>query len=171
MNKLIKAVLVVLFLITSSVQAAPLSVFSGWTLVASDGRQAFDAEYLFNKLEGTKVDNWNNDSYYGKRASQGVNSGSLVLAHHFLLGKSDNFLSYYNIFSPDRSSSTNLGNMFGFAAHWTMSCGSDEIEGTVTVAVPEPGSLLLLGARLAWIGSRASSFEAISFIFRLFGTK
>ncbi len=60
----------------------------------------------------------------------------------------DNLLSYYSIFSFDLSNITNLGKTFGFAAHWTMSCGNDEIEGATSVSVPEPGPLLVLGLGL-----------------------
>lgn len=243
MKKLIKNGLLALFACASFAQAAPLSVFNGWTQLANEdgvgsggyvgpgyGGQAFDAEYLFYKLEGNKlsvglqtgfdvisnngylysdgrryytgdlalsfdgnannyeyavdfgnatrgyntnaaisagnstqdtdaaglykVTQWNNDIYYGQSAPYGVDAGSLLVtanSSNFWQGSSvglDNLLSYYSIFSFDLSNIANLGSTFGFAAHWTMSCGNDEIEGSTSISVPEPGPLLLLGLGL-----------------------
>lgn len=243
MKKLIKSALAVLFVGASVVQAAPLSVFNGWTQLAQEdgvgsggyvgpgiGGQAFDAEYLFYKLEGSKlsvglqtgfnvisdtgylhsdgiryyngdlalsfdnnssnyeyaidfgnatrgyntgakisagnstvdkdaaglykVSQWNNDIHFGQSAPYGMDAGTLVLAgnsSNFWQGTgvgSDSLTSYYSIFSFDLSNIANLGKTFGFAAHWTMSCGNDEIEGSTSVSVPEPGPLLLLGLGL-----------------------
>ena len=39
-----------------------------------------------------------------------------------------------------------LGNEFGL--HWTMQCGNDVIEGSDAVQVPEPATIILLGAGL-----------------------
>ena len=230
-------------LVSGAVSAAPLNIFNGWNQLANEdgvgaggyvgpgiGGQAFDAEYLFYKLEGTKlsvalqtgfdiisdkgyrhsdgrqyfngdlalsfdgnannyeyavdfgnatrgyntgakisagsagkdtdvaglykVTQWNNDILYGQSAPYGMDAGSLILAgnsSNFLQGNAlglDNLLSYYSIFSFDLSNITNLSQTFGFAAHWTMSCGNDEIEGSTTITVPEPGPLLLLGLGL-----------------------
>lgn len=230
-------------LVVTSVNAAPLNLFNGWNMLANEdgvgsggyvgpgyGGQAFDAEYLFYKLEGTvlsvglqtgfdvisdagyvhsdgrryfngdlalsfdgnannyeyavdfgnatrgyntdakisagnstkdkdvsglyKVTQWNNDIYYQQSAPYGMDAGSLILASNasnFLQGSAfglDNLLSYYSVFSFDLSNIANLGQTFGFAAHWTMSCGNDEIEGATTITVPEPGPLLLLGLGL-----------------------
>lgn len=241
MKQIIKLIIASSIAIVSSVSAAPLNVFSGWNILANEdgvgsggyvgpgyGGQKFDAEYLFYKLEGSKlsvglqtgfdvisddgylhsdgrryyngdlalsfdgntsnyeyavdfgnstrgynsnaaisagatdkdaaglysVTQWNNDIYYGQSVPYGMDSGSLVLAgngSNFSQGSAlgfDNLLSYYSIFSFDLSNITNLGQTFGFAAHWTMSCGNDEIEGATTISVPEPGPLLLLGLGL-----------------------
>jgi PEP-CTERM motif len=243
MNKFLKYILASSLVLCVETNAAPLNIFSGWNMLANEdgvgsggyvgpgyGGQAFDAEYLFYKLEGNKlsvglqtgfdvitnngyrhtdgrryyngdlalsfdgntsnyeyaidfgnatrgynkgdkisaggitqdtdtaglykVTKWNNDIYYGQSAPYGMDAGSLVLAAksaNFSQGKSvglDNLLSYYSIFSFDLSNITNLGQTFGFAAHWTMSCGNDEIEGATTISVPEPGPLMLLGLGL-----------------------
>ena len=243
MKKLIKNALVMLFVGASVVQAAPLSVFNGWTQLAQEdgvgsggyvgpgiGGQAFDAEYLFYKLEGSKlsvglqtgfdvisdngflysadnrryytgdlalsfdnnssnyeyaidfgnatrgyntgakisagnstqdkdaaglykVTQWNNDIHFGQSAPYGMDAGTLVLGankSNFWQGSSGSgdLKSFYSIFSFDLSNIANLGQTFGFAAHWTMSCGNDEIEGSTTISVPEPGPLLLLGLGL-----------------------
>lgn len=249
MKGLLKILSFSLVTLVSGVNAAPLSVFNGWNLLANEdgvgsggyvgpgyGGQAFDAEYLFYKLEGNvltlglqtgfdiisdagylysdgrryfngdlalsfdgnannyeyaidfgnvtrgyttsnasvggvnisagnttqnkdaaglyKVSSWNNDIYFQQSAPYGMDAGSLVLAansSNFLQGSGvglDNLLSYYSIFSFDLGSIANLGQTFGFAAHWTMSCGNDEIEGAASISVPEPGPLLLLGLGL-----------------------
>jgi hypothetical protein len=249
MKGLLKILSISLISLVSVANASPLSVFNGWNLLANEdgvgsggyvgpgyGGQAFDAEYLFYKLEGNllsvglqtgfdilsdagymhsdgrryfngdlalsfdgnansyeyavdfgnvtrgyttsnasvggvnisagnttqnkdaaglyKVSGWNNDIYYQQSAPYGMDAGSLIVAansSNFLQGSGvglDNLLSYYSIFSFDLGSIANLGQTFGFAAHWTMSCGNDEIEGTTSISVPEPGPLLLLGLGL-----------------------
>ena len=58
----------------------------------------------------------------------------------------------------DKSTSFNL------FAHWTMSCGNDEVNGNVTVAadtrapapVPEPGTIALFGIGLAGLAGGAA---------------
>lgn len=239
MKKMIKAALVSLLAMTAAVQAAPLSVFNGWNMLANEdgvgsggyvgpgyGGQKFDAEYLFYKLEGTKlavglqtgfdvisntgylhtdgrryyngdlalsfdgdtgnyeyavdfgnatlgynsgakisaggstqdtdaaglyrVTTWNNDIYYGQSAPYGMDAGNLVLAANagnFWQGSatgSDGLKSFYSMFAFDLSNIAGLGDVFGFAAHWTMSCGNDEIEGSTVISVPEPSGWMLL---------------------------
>ena len=102
------------------------------------------------------VSAWNNDIYFGQSAPYGMDGGSLLVAANAtnfqegtgpgnLMGQ----LSYYNIFTFDLSNIAGLSQTFGFAAHWTMSCGNDEVEGSTQLTqVAEPGSLLLLGLGL-----------------------
>lgn len=64
MKKMIFVTMIALILVAGNAFAAPLSVFdNSWTMIADDdgvvgpggGGQAFDAEYLFYKLEGTEL--------------------------------------------------------------------------------------------------------------------
>lgn len=220
--------------------AAPLNVFNGWNMLANDdgvytngfvdpgwGGQAFDAEYLFYKLDGSllsvglqtgfnihkndgfkydgkfyyagdlglsfdgntsnyeyavdfgnkargyntnaaisagagdtdaaglyRVTTWNNDIHFNQSAPYAMDAGNLLVA-----ANSGNFiegtgtlagnLSYYNIFIFDLSHIAGLGQSFTFNAHWTMSCGNDEIEGGAQITkVSEPGSILMFALGL-----------------------
>ncbi len=65
-------------------------------------------------------------------------------------------ISFYNQVSFNLTNILGAGSSLqSFGAHWTMSCGNDEIHGTATV--PEPGTIALLGiglAGLAGVGAR-----------------
>lgn len=101
-----------------------------------------------------RVTTWNNDIHFNQSAPYAMDAGSLVVAANatnFVEGTGTlaGNLSYYNIFTFDLGSITGLGQSFGFDAHWTMSCGNDEIEGGAQITkVSEPGSILLLGLGL-----------------------
>lgn len=104
------------------------------------------------------VSAWNNDIVPAHMQSvpYGMDGGALVVAANGAnfqegsgAGNLPGQLSYYNIFSFDLSNIAGLSQTFGFAAHWTMSCGNDEVEGSTQITqVAEPGSLLLLGLGL-----------------------
>lgn len=227
--------------LSASVLATPLNVFNGWNVLANDdgvytngfvdpgwGGQAFDAEHLFYKLDGSllsvglqtgfnihkndgykfsdgkwyyagdlalsfdgntsnyeyaidfgnkargyntnaaisagagdkdaaglyRVTTWNNDIHFTQSAPYAMDAGTLLVAANATnfaegTGTLAGNLSYYNIFTFDLSNIAGLGQSFGFSAHWTMSCGNDEIEGGAQITkVSEPGTFLLLGLGL-----------------------
>ncbi len=96
-----------------------------------------------------KANSWNNDIAFGQSAPYGVSSGSLLLAANagnFSQGSGtvNGDKSYFTMFTFDLSNITGLQPNFVLDAHWTMSCGNDEIDGRVAlVKVPEPSPLLL----------------------------
>ncbi len=236
------ATLLALGSLSISALATPLSVFNGWNLLANDdgvyangfvdpgwGGQAFDAEHLFYKLDGSRlsvglqtgfnihkndgykhsdgkwyyagdlalsfdgsastyeyaidfgnsahgyfskaaisagvgsadlaglyrVTAWNNDIYYGQSAPYAMDAGTLLVAANTTnftegTGTLAGNLSYYSIFSFDLGAIEGLGQSVALHAHWTMSCGNDEIEGAAQFAqVPEPSSSWLWALGLA----------------------
>ena len=241
-----------------SAAAAPLNVFDGWNLLSNDdgvyandfvdpgwGGQAFDAEYLFYKVEGSSlsiglqtgfniqanggyqhsdgrkyyagdlglsfdgdnstyeyavdfgnkargyntnaaisagagdtdaaglysVTTWNNDIHFGQSAPYAMDAGSLVVAatgSNFQEGSGTlaGQLSYYNIFTFDLGNIAGLGDVLGLDAHWTMSCGNDEIDGRATdvqiTKVAEPSGLLLLGLGLLGLAATRRRVKANS---------
>jgi len=123
---------------------------TGAKISTGDATQDTDVAGLYS------VSAWNNDVYFGSSAPYGMDGGSLLVAangSNFQEGTGpgnlSGQLSYYNIFTFDLSNIAGLAQTFGFAAHWTMSCGNDEVEGSTQVTrVAEPGSLILLGLGL-----------------------
>lgn len=70
--------------------------------------------------------------------------------------------SYYRVVTFDLSSIVDTSQNFTVDAHWTMSCGNDDINGAAQIAgtpsqVPEPSIIALIG--LGSIGIFASGFK------------
>lgn len=103
------------------------------------------------------VTTWNNDMYSGYVAASSpfaMATGTKVediVTSAASVGTSTN-PDYYEIATFDISGITG-GSSFVLDAHWTMSCGNDNINGNAEIApVPEPSTLLLLGSGLVGLG-------------------
>ncbi len=96
------------------------------------------------------VSAWNNNITYTISSPFGMDEGAYVSAITTTSGMGGD--SYFRTATIDLST---LGfNITSFSAHWTMSCGNDEVEGSANV--PEPSALLLMaGGLLGLFGGSA----------------
>jgi hypothetical protein len=100
------------------------------------------------------VNSWSTDLYTGYSAESspfamisgtGVLDSSGTLVGTTATAYDNSADSYWRTVSFDLTD-LHLAEYKGFDAHWTMSCGNDNINGTVPV--PEPGTMLLFGSGL-----------------------
>jgi hypothetical protein len=92
---------------------------------------------------------WDNGVYQGYQISNpfALNGGSIVAGSNFSQSSGVDGSSYYRIVSFDLASlGVDISGPLSLDAHWTMSCGNDNINGSFSV--PEPGILLLLATGL-----------------------
>ncbi|WP_198262956.1 PEP-CTERM sorting domain-containing protein [sulfur-oxidizing endosymbiont of Gigantopelta aegis] len=92
---------------------------------------------------------WSNNIYYSSQSSPfALNGGTLVkslLTNNY--GQESD--SYFRTVSFDITG-LGLGSDFDIDAHWTMSCGNDNINGGFSI--PEPTMLSLMGVSLLGLG-------------------
>ncbi len=139
---------------------------------------ALDLGHLTKNYSGIKVDagsgtgtdtaglysvtSWDTDVYYGASNPFAMDGGSLVSALSVTTGSDPvtdgtSYFAWADIdisgFLDDWGSGSAVD--LQVSAHWTMSCGNDEINGSLLllepgeIVVPEPGTIALLGLGLA----------------------
>ncbi len=100
---------------------------------------------------------WNNDIYFGPGNPKGDSSPFAMENGDRIIGaltlddggkrKTGGELSYFRTVSIDLDKLLDTNErLYSLSAHWTMSCGNDAIDGSVTV--PEPSSLALMSLGL-----------------------
>lgn len=118
--------------------------YSNGKVDAGDDTTGIDAAGLY------EVTTWNNDVVPGHHVADpfAIDEGNKILdltAND--VGFDGTLESYYRTVSFDVAG-LGWGDEFVLDAHWTMSCGNDEINGNQSITVPEPTTLPLLGLGL-----------------------
>lgn len=129
--------------------------YSGHQVEADNNNDGIDQAGFYSNIT------WNNKVYSGHSiaAPFAMDAGTMIsgalLSNIWATEKTiDQKTSYYRILQLDLAAILGTGWMFdGFTlnTHWTMSCGNDEIDGTITIPgtpVPEPATMLLFGSGL-----------------------
>lgn len=114
------------------------------------------------------VTSWNTDVYTGHAASNpfAMDGGNIILGGLTNIdtgsGVSGGYTSYYSKVTLDLAT-LNIGavDLVGVSAHWTMSCGNDEINGGFLSqgqqqGVPAPATLALMLLGLMTFGARSA---------------
>lgn len=97
------------------------------------------------------VSRWNNNILFRQSAPYAMDEGTLISKF-----KSDDVGYSYSLDSYFRTVAIDLNDLgvddvFDLSLHWTMSCGNDVVEGTVTVPEPVSGGLLVAGLLGLWL--------------------
>jgi hypothetical protein len=118
----------------------------GWSNNGNADCGQLNEEGLNNSAGVYAVTSWNNNVYSGHHQSDPFAMISASATYDLLSNDAGQIADhYYRQMSFDLSA-LGLTAIDGFDAHWTMSCGNDAIDGSVSV--PEPSSMLLLALGL-----------------------
>jgi len=119
--------------------------FNGNKVDADNSGDGVDAAGLYS------VSKWNNNILFRESGPYAMDEGTFVadLASSDV-GYSSSIDSYFRTVSVDLND-LGVDDVFDLSLHWTMSCGNDAIDGTVTVPEPLSGGLLAAGLLGLWL--------------------